>query len=67
MIVGLAHALGFASLVQVRLGALQEAAGMALLAVVFASLATLTLVPALLEIRQEGGLAAWWSAGLGED
>ncbi|MBN1867146.1 MMPL family transporter [Candidatus Sumerlaeota bacterium] len=52
-------AIGFGSLAQVRFAALREMATVALIAVALSTLATLIVVPAILQIRQEGGLAAW--------
>jgi len=38
-------------------------ATVALIAISSATVCTLTLVPALLQISQEGGVLAWFSAG----
>ena len=55
--------IGCGCLVQVRFQALQEMAAVALVAVGVFTVATLGLVPAILQIRQEGGLRGWMAAG----
>lgn len=61
----LALVIGLSGLLQVRLPALQEMATIAVIAIIFSTLCTLLLLPALLQIREEGGLSAW--SALNED
>jgi hypothetical protein len=59
----LAILIGLGCLAQIPLPAFQEMATVALIAITSATVCTLTLVPALLQISQEGGVLAWFSAG----
>jgi len=54
---------GMGCLAQIPLPAFREMATVALIAITSATVCTLTLVPALLQISQEGGVLAWFSAG----
>jgi preprotein translocase subunit SecF len=55
--------IGMGCLAQIPLPAFREMATVALIAISSATVCTLTLVPALLQISQEGGVLAWFSAG----
>jgi len=55
--------IGMGALAQIPLPAFREMATVALIAISSATVCTLTLVPALLQISQEGGVLAWFSAG----
>ncbi|HNY28214.1 MAG TPA: MMPL family transporter [Candidatus Sumerlaeota bacterium] len=55
--------IGMGCLAQIPLPAYREMATVALIAISSATVCTLTLVPALLQISQEGGVLAWFSAG----
>jgi predicted RND superfamily exporter protein len=59
LVSGLALGLAMGCLAQVRFQPLQEMAIVGLIAVLFSTLSTLILVPAILQIRQEGGLLGW--------
>ena len=61
IVAALALVIGVGCLGQVDFRPLQEMALVTVVAVVFSTVTTLILVPALLQIRQEGGLAAWGS------
>lgn len=55
----LMQALGMACLVQLPLLALREMATVALIGVVFSTIGVLVFVPALVQVRQEGGIFSW--------
>ncbi|MFW6286931.1 MAG: MMPL family transporter [Candidatus Sumerlaeota bacterium] len=53
------HVLALGCLVQINSYALREMSFMALLAIVFGTVTTMMFIPSIMEIRREGGLAAW--------
>jgi hypothetical protein len=55
----LMQALGMACLVQLPLLALREMALVGLIGVVFSTIGVLVIVPALVQVRQEGGIFSW--------
>jgi hypothetical protein len=55
----LMQAVGMACLVQLPLLALREMATVALIGVVFSTISVLVFVPALVQVRQEGGIFSW--------
>ncbi|NQU45019.1 MMPL family transporter [bacterium] len=59
LIVSLILLLSLGTLVQVRFQPLREMSGALLIAVLFATLSALILIPSALQVRQEGGLANW--------